>query len=97
MTGGAGFIGSHLVDELVRDGCEVVVFDNLSSGRVENIGQRLGSASLRFVEGDVRHSYADVSEARKALGHEPRIFLKEGLATLVACDQNINTAVSKNA
>jgi nucleoside-diphosphate-sugar epimerase len=41
-------------------------------------------------QGDLRHSYADVSRARKALGYEPRIFLKEGLATFVACGQNVN-------
>lgn len=53
MTGGAGFIGSHLVDALISGGCEVVVLDNLSSGRVENIRQHLGNVSLRFVRGDV--------------------------------------------
>ncbi|MFH0899649.1 MAG: SDR family oxidoreductase [Pseudomonadota bacterium] len=37
VTGGAGFIGSHLVDRLLRDGHEVTVIDNLSSGRLENL------------------------------------------------------------
>jgi len=37
VTGGAGFIGSHLVDRLIQDGHEVIVFDNLSSGRKENL------------------------------------------------------------
>ena len=37
VTGGAGFIGSHLVDRLVRDGYKVRVVGNLSSGRLENI------------------------------------------------------------
>ena len=35
VTGGAGFIGSHLVDRLVAEGNEVVVIDNLSSGKLE--------------------------------------------------------------
>ncbi|MEM2590900.1 MAG: GDP-mannose 4,6-dehydratase, partial [Zestosphaera sp.] len=37
VTGGAGFIGSHLVEKLVRRGFEVVVLDNLSSGSLENL------------------------------------------------------------
>ena len=37
VTGGAGFIGSHLVEELVRRGSSVVVVDDLSSGRAENL------------------------------------------------------------
>ena len=40
VTGGAGFIGSHLVDELVEDGHEVVVIDNLSTGKKENINPK---------------------------------------------------------
>jgi UDP-glucose 4-epimerase len=43
--------------------------------------------------GDLRRSYADVSKARKKLGYEPRISLKEGLAAFVTCDQNKNAAV----
>ena len=37
ITGGAGFIGSHLVDDLIKDGYEVMVVDNLLSGKKENI------------------------------------------------------------
>src|SRR5919201_5577010 len=49
VTGGAGFIGSHLVDALVARGDEVVVFDDLSTGRRENL-----NASARLAEGDAR-------------------------------------------
>ena len=37
ITGGAGFIGSHLVEDLIKDGYEVMVVDNLLSGKKENI------------------------------------------------------------
>ncbi|MEM2028649.1 MAG: GDP-mannose 4,6-dehydratase, partial [Candidatus Bathyarchaeia archaeon] len=37
MTGGCGFIGSNLVERLVRDGHEVIVFDNLSTGNLKNV------------------------------------------------------------
>jgi UDP-glucose 4-epimerase len=49
VTGGAGFIGSHIVDALLADGHEVAVIDNLSSGRRENL-----SANVRFYELDLR-------------------------------------------
>lgn len=39
VTGGAGFIGSHVVDKLIENGCGVIVVDNLSSGRVENLNR----------------------------------------------------------
>ena len=52
VTGGAGFIGSHLVDALLRDGRRVRVLDNLSSGRRENLP--MAHPFFEFVEGDIR-------------------------------------------
>jgi UDP-glucose 4-epimerase len=53
VTGGAGFIGSHLVEALVARGDDVTVVDDLSSGRRENLAE-----SARFVEADVRDASA---------------------------------------
>ena len=41
VTGGAGFIGSHIVDKLLQDNCSVVVVDNLSSGTLENLSTNI--------------------------------------------------------
>ena len=56
VTGGAGFIGSHLVEELASKGYHVVVIDNLSLGKVENLKEIMArySNSVEFVRGDVR-------------------------------------------
>lgn len=54
MTGGAGFIGSHLVDRLVNAGYPVCVFDNLSTGNLANIDKYVNRGLVEFVEGDIR-------------------------------------------
>ena len=64
VTGGAGFIGSHLVNALVKAGCKVCVLDNLSTGNLENIKVHMGAGSVVFVKGDVRDKQ-NVSEAIK--------------------------------
>lgn len=53
VTGGAGFIGSHLVDSLIELGFEVVVFDNLTGGRRENLSRWLHNPKPRFIQGDL--------------------------------------------
>jgi len=53
VTGGAGFVGSHLVDRLCRDRNEVVAFDNLSSGRLENIKKWLNTPNFNLVKADL--------------------------------------------
>lgn len=53
VTGGAGYIGSHLVDRLVEAGHEVSVLDDLSSGRRGNIDAALATGSARLIEGSI--------------------------------------------
>lgn len=53
VTGGAGFIGSHLVDALVTQGDEVVIIDSLGGGRTENIAGHLESGRARLVQCDL--------------------------------------------
>jgi UDP-glucose 4-epimerase len=56
ITGGAGFIGSHLAERLLNNGDEVTILDDLSTGRLENIQAFRGRESLQFVKGDIRDS-----------------------------------------
>jgi UDP-glucose 4-epimerase len=54
VTGGAGFIGSHMVDLLLRRGCRVRVIDNLVGGREANLAHHAGNSDLSFERMDVR-------------------------------------------
>jgi UDP-glucose 4-epimerase len=53
ITGGAGFIGSHLTDRLLADGYQVKVLDNSSTGRMENINQYRNNSNFEYVNGSV--------------------------------------------
>lgn len=53
VTGGCGFIGSHLVERLIEEGCQVTVLDNLSSGKIENLHSVIKSPLLSFHQVDL--------------------------------------------
>ncbi len=53
ITGGAGFIGSHLTEKLIEQGNEIFIIDNLSTGRLENIKHLQDNKKLHFVKGSV--------------------------------------------
>lgn len=80
VTGGAGFIGSNLVDRLLEQGNEVVCLDNFSTGKIENLENAKKNSNFKLIEGDIR-DYAICREAVKgcrfvlhqaALGSVPR-------------------------
>ena len=53
VTGGAGFLGSHLCDALVNRGEHVICLDNLFTGRKENVSHLFDQSNFEFVEHDV--------------------------------------------
>jgi UDP-glucose 4-epimerase len=66
VTGGAGFIGSHMVDVLLAQGCRVRVIDNLSGGRIANLAHHATNSELSFEERDIRDLAPDSSLMRGA-------------------------------
>jgi UDP-glucose 4-epimerase len=82
VTGGAGFIGSTLVDRLVGDGHEVVVLDNLSTGSRDNLAEAEGR--IEFHEGDLRDR---VAVARAVAGAEV-VFHQAALAAVARSVEN---------
>lgn len=53
VTGGAGFLGSHLCDKLIAEGIKVICIDNLLTGNIENIEHLIGNEDFRFIKHDV--------------------------------------------
>src|SRR4030043_236587 len=66
VTGGAGFIGSHLAERLLKDGNEVVVVDNLSTGSLKNIEGFKKHRAFDFVRGDIRDARLMTTLAEKS-------------------------------
>jgi nucleoside-diphosphate-sugar epimerase len=71
VTGGAGFVGSHLVDRLVAEGHHVIVCDDLSTGRLANLAQPLGAGKVTFVYLDIASPRAVIEEALAGATKEP--------------------------
>jgi UDP-glucose 4-epimerase len=93
VTGGAGFIGSHLVDRLLDENVEVTAIDDLSSGKVENIRGNLRKDGFHFVKCDIR----DIKSVREALKGSDVVFHEGALTSIVQSMKNPQLANSVNA
>jgi UDP-glucose 4-epimerase len=84
VTGGAGFIGSHLVDRLVGMGRRVRVVDNLASGQRRNLAHHSGNPAFELIEADI----ADSSSMLRAAAGVERVFHLGALADIVPSIRN---------
>ena len=78
VTGGAGFIGSNLVDALLGKGYQVVVLDNFSTGKQENLVQCAGNPAFELIEGDIR----DFDTCKKAVADCDYVFHEAALGSV---------------
>ena len=66
VTGGAGFIGSHIVEHLVKEGVDVIVYDNFSSGKLSNLGNL--RKNIKIIKGDIL-DYSKLRDAVKGVDY----------------------------
>ena len=76
VTGGAGFIGSHLIDKLVKQGDVVTVLDNLNTGKIENL--KPVSKKINFVQNDIR----DFEVLRSLMENVDGVFHQAAMASV---------------
>ena len=84
VTGGAGFIGSHLADELAKQGYHVVILDDLSTGKKENIAGLLSRDNVEFVEGSI----TNLSMLRKLFQRIDYIFHQAAIPSVLRSVEN---------
>jgi nucleoside-diphosphate-sugar epimerase len=84
VTGGAGFIGSHLVDRLLGEGFEVTVLDDFSRGQMQNIKAHINLEELHLVRGDVK----DASTVKEVIVGVDAVFHEAALVDVPLSVQN---------
>src|SRR5438132_12694592 len=83
VTGGAGLVGSHIVDELVAEGARVVVYDSLIRGKLEHLDTARSRGRVEVVQGDIR----DRTALRQAMTGVDFVF-HQAAAWLRACQND---------
>lgn len=102
ITGGAGFIGSNLVDYFLSNGHEVVVLDNLSTGFENNLKKHFRNKNFSFIEGDIRNlntcrqavTGCDLVSHQAALGSVPRSLQDPGTTNEVNISGFLNMLIA---
>lgn len=84
ITGGAGFIGSHIVDRFLNEGFEVTVIDNLDTGRLKNIAHHQDNKNFHFIKGDIR----DFNLVRETMKDIDVVFHEAALASVTLSVEN---------
>jgi UDP-glucose 4-epimerase len=84
VSGGAGFIGSHIVDRLISEDFEVTVIDNLQTGHLKNIKRDQSRRKLHFIRGDIR----DFNLVRKAVKDVDAVFHEAALVDVALSIEN---------
>jgi nucleoside-diphosphate-sugar epimerase len=90
VTGGAGFIGSHLVDRLLARNAKVTVLDNLSTGRISNLGENL--ERVHFIRGDIR----ELAACRRACQGADWVFHQAALGSVPRSMADPSTTIAVN-
>lgn len=90
VTGGAGFIGSHLVDRLLTEGFEVTVLDNFSTGCMENISRHMQDRRLNLIKGDIRNP----EHVKKAVSDIDVVFHEAAVSNTRESDLNLINEVN---
>ena len=92
VTGGAGFIGSNLVEQLLRQKNQVTVLDNFSTGKRENIVSFLRDGNFRLIVGDIR----DIETCRKAVEGQEYVLHEAALGSVPRSIQDPMTTTAVN-
>jgi UDP-glucose 4-epimerase len=88
VTGGAGFIGSHLVERLLFDGHKVTVIDNFSTGRLENLKHLINNKDLKIVKADISANMANFTKLPNFFKGVDWVFHLAALADIVPSINN---------